>query len=510
MPQPYTKAVAFIFMSIPINQAPRRGVQGASASWATWRGDLVTSVIREGRLRSPEPTLVVGEVKDTSVSCQFAELTFMGERSAKRISALPSSVWTITNIGFFLLFFISYISPGLNISLPLYAQSLNVLPHIVGPNLGVRKNFQLHSPNSKQDRQTEKRKQQHTGQFAMPEVQLHSTNAKQNRETKKRKLQPTRQFTIPAKKLLLPVASKHPVTIFQPLPPSINRDKVKQTRITKASHLRTLNYYRGLYLNNVTIRRVKRYQPILNQAKKKNMNALVVDVQPFFPKTDLIQGIQQQGFYLIARIVVFPGGLKSYPPREAHLQKIYQLVQKSAKNGFNEIQLDYIRFSDYQVTPTVSLQQRYDCIEEILKQVDTRLEAYGVPWGADLFGRISFNQNDRIGQKLELFSSYVDTIYPMLYPSHFYGMPQRIKDPYTTVLDGIRNASKRVQKRSQVIAFIQAFRTGIKPSQLSFVDYISKQITAAKDAGASGYIAWNSRNQYDSFFRALHQQQLSN
>ena len=278
------------------------------------------------------------------------------------------------------------------------------------------------------------------------------------------------------------------------------------SRLTGRFHPNMPQYYQGLYLTARTANTPARYEALLRQAHSKKMNVLVVDVQPRFPNRRFFQSAKARNFYLVSRIVVFEGGLKRYPPSSAHLKKIYSLVQKSAEEGFDEIQLDYIRFSDTRRFKGLSLQKRYQCIENILKEVEQRLEPYGLPWGVDLFGRVAFNQNDRIGQKMELFAVYVDTIYPMLYPSHFYGMPRRIRSPYSTVKDGIQNSIKKVRKvkkNTRIIAYIQAFKMSIAPSGLSFVDYMYKQLRASAQAGGSGYIAWNARNRYASFFKAL-------
>ena len=277
----------------------------------------------------------------------------------------------------------------------------------------------------------------------------------------------------------------------------------KRLGLASSPRLDMPRYYQGLYLSAHTANTPTRYETLLRSAHSRGMNALVVDVQPKFPEKRFFQSAKAKGFHLVSRIVVFKGGLKRYPPSPTHLEKIYTLVRKSAEEGFNEVQLDYIRFADKRRFKGLTLQKRYRCIENILREVKQQIEPYEIPWGADLFGRVSFNRNDRIGQKMELFAAYADTIYPMLYPSHFYGQPRRIKNPYGTVRDGIQNSIKKVKKQARIIAYIQAFRMSIAPSKLSFVDYIYKQLKAVAQAGGSGYIAWNARNQYAYFFKAL-------
>ena len=276
---------------------------------------------------------------------------------------------------------------------------------------------------------------------------------------------------------------------------SIKSNKIKSNNLPK--------YYQGIYINSYTAKKASIFYPLLRRAHDHGINVLVVDVQPLLPTKEFMEYTSNKGFHLVSRVVVFPGGLKTYPPSEARMKKVYKSIKNSIEIGFNEIQLDYIRFSDRAHQKHFSLKRRYECIEKILQKVSLIIKSYDIPFGADLFGRIAFNYNDRIGQRLELFSKYTDTIYPMLYPSHFYGMPQRIKDPYGTIKDGIQNSKKRVKEKSRIIAYIQAFKQSIIPSGLSYQNYIYKQILAAEASGGSGYIAWNSRNRYLTFFKAL-------
>lgn len=263
------------------------------------------------------------------------------------------------------------------------------------------------------------------------------------------------------------------------------------------------DFYRGIYLTSYTARTPSRYKPLLDQAKAHGINVLVVDAQPYMPDAEFVRLAREKGFYLVSRVVVFEGGLKVFPPDMKHINNVIDVAENSVKAGFMEVQLDYIRFTDYWRGQTLSLEQRYRVITGVLKMATDRLRPHGVRIGADIFGRIAFNRNDRIGQQLELFSEHLDTIYPMLYPSHFYGEPNRIRDPYSTILLGVKNSVERVNQRSRVIAYIQGFQMKISESGLSFTNYMRKQIEASEDSGGAGFICWNARNAYGPFFQAL-------
>jgi len=261
------------------------------------------------------------------------------------------------------------------------------------------------------------------------------------------------------------------------------------------------DYYRGLYINNGFVRAAD-FKKFLDVAKNHHINVLVIDVQPRMPGSEILTLADEMGFYLVARVVVFPDGLKSYPAGKGQIERVVNTAETAAKAGFSEIQLDYIRFADNLHVKGLTLQKRYSYISSILTQFENRLRPYQVRIAADIFGRIPFNNHDIIGQKMEVFDAHLDVINPMLYPSHFYGDPFRRQKPYQTIRDGTL-ASKKRTRNSRIVPYIQAFGMRVGESGLSLQNYIRAQIDGASDSGGSGYIAWNARNDYSIFFKAV-------
>jgi hypothetical protein len=261
------------------------------------------------------------------------------------------------------------------------------------------------------------------------------------------------------------------------------------------------SFYRGLYINNALVRG-KGFANFLKTADNHGINVLVIDIQPHMPPAEALKLAEDMGFYLVARVVVFDAGLKTYPAPKGHIERIVNRAEEGAKAGFAEIQLDYIRFTDNLRVKGLTVQKRYDYISSVLSQFERRLRPYKVRIGADIFGRIAFNRDDIIGQKLELFDRHMDVIYPMLYPSHFYGDPIRRRKPYHTIFDGTLGSKKRV-RNARIVPYIQAFGMRVGESGLSVENYIRAQLDAAQDSGGAGYVAWNARNDYSVFFRAI-------
>ncbi len=264
------------------------------------------------------------------------------------------------------------------------------------------------------------------------------------------------------------------------------------------------DFIKAIYINNRTPF-LKNFPQFIERAKINSINTLVIDIQPKLISEQSIKKLKSENFYLIARIVIFDQGFKEYPPNNKHMEYLYRLIdlaEKAIQNGFEEVQLDYIRFADNYYSKDLTLGKRYRFIAGILKLFEDRLRPYGIRIGADIFGRIPFYGDDIIGQKIEIFDRYLDHIHPMLYPSHFYGMKDRINQPYQTVYEGVRNALQRV-KNAEIIPYIQAFRMSINGTGLTYRDYIKKQIQACIDANAKGFIAWNAKNDYNEFYQAL-------
>ncbi|GIX40695.1 MAG: glycosyl hydrolase [Leptospiraceae bacterium] len=263
-------------------------------------------------------------------------------------------------------------------------------------------------------------------------------------------------------------------------------------------------FIKAIYINNRTPFK-KDFNLFIQNAKKHGINTLVIDVQSKIISKEILDQLRKENFYLIARIVVFHLGFKEYPPTTKHLKQIHSLIElaeKSVQNGFQEIQLDYIRFADYYYPKGLTLGKRYRFIAGILKVFEDRLRPYGVRIGADIFGRIPFYEHDYIGQKIEIFDRYLDHLHPMLYPSHFYGMNDRINNPYQTIYDGVVKAKKRA-KNAEIIPYIQVFKMSVKRTGLTYREYIKKQILACIDSNAKGFIAWNASNDYEELYKAL-------
>jgi hypothetical protein len=246
---------------------------------------------------------------------------------------------------------------------------------------------------------------------------------------------------------------------------------------------------------------------LIEKGKPLGINMLVFDVHSLGStmlkvNSKIVEYLKGKNIYVAARIVCFQDGIDRLPVHGSKLKGLYNLVSSAADSGFDEIQLDYIRFQDGGFP--YPLKKKYEFIEGLLSDFRRLTEQKKIKLSADIFGRIVYNRNDYIGQKIEVFAPYTDVLYPMLYPSHFTGDRQKMSSPGETVKEGTLKGLKRVEGGKVLIQpYIQAFPYNIQYARVKLDMYVALQIKAVEETEARGWVAWNPNGDYSSVFRAL-------
>ena len=178
-----------------------------------------------------------------------------------------------------------------------------------------------------------------------------------------------------------------------------------------------------------------------------------------------------------------------------------QLGMAAAKAGFDEIQFDYVRFPtdgdlSAAVFPGKTNESKTAVITSFAKYAGDRLKPLGVRVSADVFG-LSATRNMGIGQRPKKLGQYLDTIYPMVYPSHFgpgeYNLPDPNAQPGRTVGLALRDFDRQLTGLdTRIVPWLQDFSLG---RTYTLAD-VQDQIEAARDAGAEGYLLWNAAGLY--------------
>jgi hypothetical protein len=289
-------------------------------------------------------------------------------------------------------------------------------------------------------------------------------------------------------------------------------------------------------------------EAVLGLASTTRVNALVIDVKdeqgalalrgPDGPEAAelkaLLGRLHRDGIYAIARIVLFQDGalvaahpelaLKSAdgsPVREANgvawvdprNKTVWDydlaIASAAARLGFDEVQLDYIRFPTVAFAMPVAIdpsqdpsRDRRETIRGFLAQARAALSPYNVFLAADVFGYASFDPNDtNIGQNIEDIAAEVDYVCLMLYPSALKtGLPgsrMPLDHPNRIVAQSLRRAQQRTGLPAvRFRPWLQAFPDFSFDGRPFRRAEILAQTMAAEDFGADGWMLWHTHSVY--------------
>ena len=332
----------------------------------------------------------------------------------------------------------------------------------------------------------------------------------------------------------------------------------------KISHLKTPENVRGIYVSANSFL----YKPFLERLNKMiqdtTINTIVVDIkdapgiitydigmqhpciQPLISKEDLeskLDYYHKKNIYVIARIAVFrdecfakqnldlaasksdgspwrdaKGNYWLSPHEEKTAQYIVDLSKAVYDRGFDEIQLDYVRYpSDGQmnllkyeyngefIASSTNTEKRRKTLGNFLAYIRKGLG--NIPLSADVFGMVLTNNDDlTIGQHLDEFAANVDYVSGMIYPSHFpnnwNGIKVPNKNPYQTIYDSTKIGLDRLIATHGTSTAYKIMRPWLQDFSIFGVDYnppeVKAQIKALDDLGVKSYLLWNASNRYTS------------
>lgn len=322
---------------------------------------------------------------------------------------------------------------------------------------------------------------------------------------------------------------------------------------------------RTLYLNSNVLGNVDSY---INLAKQSGINAFVVDIKDgplgypsevakaYSPTSyesarntvdsykDAVKKLKDNGFYVIGRIVVFNDSnyvadhnesaitdLKTGKPylhgytywptpfaRDVWEYNVALALEAVELMGFNEIQFDYVRFTDRTYTlesngiidlKNVYGEEKAQAIQGFLMYARDALHEKEVYISADVFGESAHTYVTGYGQYWPAISNVVDVISAMPYPDHFntydYGLseiswtvPYKLLYAWGNNYAAVRQ--REVASPAKVRTWIQAYNTIREPYIVYDASKVSDQIRALYDSGLNGgFITWNSGSSYAKY-----------
>jgi hypothetical protein len=262
-------------------------------------------------------------------------------------------------------------------------------------------------------------------------------------------------------------------------------------------------WVKGIYLTQSTLENSGKLQYLIDESKSLGINTFVIDVgreSRAFEKN--IKRVTDSGLTFVARVVVFPdGGTYEQVENDHFWQKRLGVVNYALDHGAKVIQLDYIRYN----TKVSASENNAKEISEIIGWFKERVNKRGAKLQVDVFGETSYKPSVRIGQNVKKFAQHIDSLAPMLYPSHWEPHAYHSKKPYETVYKSLRALDKQfgVDTPFPVIAYIETSNYRYRIEGQERLDYIYAQLKAVDDGGAQGWYAWSANNYYQSLFRVL-------
>lgn len=193
---------------------------------------------------------------------------------------------------------------------------------------------------------------------------------------------------------------------------------------------------------------------------------------------------------------------------------------EAIRAGFDEVQFDYVRFPNggdadvsklrFPNAPDGTPQDRVqdpDAIWRGLSRAAEMVRAEGGYVSADLFGLTLYNYEwnvDGTGQVWEELAMVMDTLSPMVYPSH-YGVgnfnlfPHPVQFPYETIAGAMEEAQVRSEGlKATIRPWLEDFGSPwmgslSKPHSPARV---RQQIQAVYDKGIESWLLWNATNRF--------------
>ena len=305
---------------------------------------------------------------------------------------------------------------------------------------------------------------------------------------------------------------------------------------------------RGIYVTAWYAGQKDDLKRFIDICEATEINALVIDIKD--ERGQLTTGLdlallKNYGIYTIARLVCFKDNAWGAENPEAAIQNkrgapwkdnngiiwlnpynrkswdhIVSIAKEAARAGFDEIQLDYVRFpsdgrlNDIDYGSAGEEKTKAEVIDEFIAYTRAALAEEGAKLSADIFGITVINKGDRenIGQDMELIMKNADYICPMIYPSHYAnkrqnGTGQVINGilfeapdlkPYEVVYNSLVLMKERMPddgENAVVRPYLQDFTAsylGAGYYQHYGAEQVREQIKAVYDAGFDEWILWNS------------------
>lgn len=317
---------------------------------------------------------------------------------------------------------------------------------------------------------------------------------------------------------------------------------------------------KGIYVTSWVAGTASRISEIIKLVDETELNAVVIDVKDYSGKlsfkTDialaeeigahneirikdidsLINRLHSKNIYVIGRIQVFQdptlanarsdlaikdkltGGVwrdnKGIAWLDPASREVWDyslaIAREMNDRGFDEVNLDYIRFPSDGPLETMSfpfwdeITPRYDIIRSFFEYIRQETKKDKIVLSADIFGMAAWRAMDfaydlNIGQRMVDALPNFDVIAPMVYPSHYgavTGYENPAFHPYEIVFTSLENTQKLIATTTGAVAEIRPWLQDFDIGKEYTAADVRAQIQATYDAGFESWLLWNASNRY--------------
>ncbi len=320
------------------------------------------------------------------------------------------------------------------------------------------------------------------------------------------------------------------------------------------THVKTPEHVKAIYMSSWVAGTPSIRSRLVKLAEETEINAIVIDVKdntgvltwnervrdlPAF-----LDELHKKNIYVIARVAAFqdPLYVKDHPDQAVHSKKtggiwkdnkgvpwvdtgskdMWKYIENVSKDayakGFDEINLDYIRFATdgplsdmtFPVSGDRGLTDKPGIVSDFYHYITGALHKDGIPVSGDLFGIIMITNVDikTLGQDMHTALATFDFVSPMVYPSHFYKGTAGYDNPAAhpgeiisySMAAGIKIADEVASSTGQATSTIRAkyrpFYQDFDMGATYTAEMVRAQITAGEKLGIQSWMLWDPSNKY--------------
>lgn len=326
------------------------------------------------------------------------------------------------------------------------------------------------------------------------------------------------------------------------------------TPVRVVKHVKTPSEVKAVYMSSWVAGTPSIRSKMVKLIEDTELNAIVIDVKDNTGilswdgrVTDFeafLDELHEKNIYTIARIAAFqdPAYVKAHPEQAVQSKAtggiwkdhkgvpwvdtgsrdmweyVYDISRKSYDLGFDEVNLDYIRFPTdgkladmvFPISGERAKTDKVGIVSDFYIYITDKLRKDGIPTSADIFGIIFTTSVDIpvLGQDPHVALATFDYVAPMIYPSHFYKGTAGYDNPAAHPGEIIRYSMQKAiviadQVASSTGKATSTIRAKYRPWYQDFdmgatytAELVRAQIDAGEKLGIGSWMLWDPANTY--------------